>query len=164
MKKSYLQQILTDLLSNIYDFSEDFVNNYSISCNGSQYLSDLFSEASDSALSIYYTDQYNYWSENSEDCENSLLALYDSETLADIIKREGLYRLCCLAGSCGAYDKNISQLYEDEEQIIKSLYIKYLLENKSRYARLKLKTLNNRLANLEASNVSRLEDIIEEAK
>lgn len=74
-------------------------------------------------------DQWNYYKDHSDECESALLELYDSESIANEIKSEGLYYLCCKAGLCGMYNENYQELSEDEENIKKLLVIRYLLKN-----------------------------------
>lgn len=124
-QKNNLQNLRDDYLTALNSISSDFVDDRALS--DSSYISDSFTEYADSAVSIYYTDQHNYYVEHSEECENALLELYDPESLADIIKKEGLYNLTCKAGAVGAYMENERELYEDQEGITKILIIDYCL-------------------------------------
>lgn len=105
----------------------DFVGDYSL--EDIRYLSDCFHEFTDKSISVYYSDQFKYYEEHPTESEDALLELYDGESIADKIKKEGLYNLCCLAGVCGEYNEITSELYEDEENIKKLLVIRYLIKN-----------------------------------
>ena len=124
-QKNALQNLRDDYLTALNDLSIDFVRDRALS--DGDYISDSFSEYADSAISIYCSDQHNYYIDHSEECEDALLELYDPESLADIVKKEGLYSLCCKAGVAGAYLENERQLYEDQEGITKILIIDYCL-------------------------------------
>lgn len=123
------KQTLEQMREGFYDYmnsiSQDFVNDSALSDGA--YISDLFSEYADGAISVYYRDQHNYYVDHSEECENALLELYDGDSLAEMIKKEGLYNLCCKAGVCGAYLENLNNLEDDRENIIKILIIDYCL-------------------------------------
>ena len=135
MKKKEILNIKELLMEVMNSSSIDFINDYSISNNESNYLSDLITEFSDRSVSIYYTDQYNYWSDNSTECEDALLELYDSNSLGDIIKNQGLYNLCCTAGVCGWFRKTENELYSDIDNICKCLLLDYVLEHFNRYTK-----------------------------
>jgi len=125
--KEYLEQIKEELEENMNDCSLDFVSDYDIESDN--YISDLFSEFSDNSVSVYYSDQRDYFNEHTGECESALLNLYGSDDLADYIKRNGLDGLICHAGVCGWYENTYSQLSEDEENIKKLFAIRYLLKN-----------------------------------
>ena len=124
-QKQILEQMRAESYALLNDISKDFVDDRALS--DSDYISDSFTEYADSAISIYYTDQHNYYVDHSEQCEQALLELYNKDSLADIIKKEGLYYLCCKAGACGAFMENERQLYEDQENITICLIIDFLL-------------------------------------
>lgn len=124
-QKTILQDQRAETYALLSDISKDFADERALS--DSDYISDSFTEYADSAVSIYYRDQYNYYVDNSEQCENALLELYDKDSLADMIRKEGLYNLCCKAGACGAFMKNESDLYDDLLNIKVCLIIDYLL-------------------------------------
>ena len=124
-QKTILQDQRAETYALLNDISKDFADERALSDN--DYISDSFTEYADSAVSIYYKDQYNYYVDNSEQCENALLELYDKDSLADIIKKEGLYNLCCKAGACGAFMENERELYDDLLNIKVCLIIDYLL-------------------------------------
>lgn len=124
-QKTILQDQRAETYALLNDISKDFADERALS--DSDYISDSFTEYADSAVSIYYRDQYNYYVDNSEQCENALLELYDRDSLADIIKKEGLYNLCCKAGACGAFMENERELYDDLLNIKVCLIIDYLL-------------------------------------
>ena len=109
------------------DTTLDFLGDYSLENVG--YIGDTFHEFSDNNISVYYSDQYNYFVEHSTECEDALLELYDGDFLADKIKHEGLYNLCCFAGVCGQYEKQLQELYTNEAEIKKLLVVRYLLKN-----------------------------------
>lgn len=124
-EKQILEQMRAESYALLNDISKDFTDDRALS--DSDYISDSFTEYADSAISIYYKDQYNYYVDHSEECENALLELYDKDSLADIIKKEGLYNLCCKAGACGAFMENERQLYDDLANIKVCLIIDFLL-------------------------------------
>ena len=124
-QKTILEQMRVEAYALLNDISKDFVNDRALS--DSDYVSDSFTEYADSAISIYYTDQYNYYVDHSADCEDALLEFYDKDSLAEMIKKEGLYNLCCKAGVCGAFRVNETQLYDDLANIKVCLIIDFLL-------------------------------------
>lgn len=104
-----------------------FVGDYSL--DNIHYLSDSFSEFADNNISVYYSDQFKYYEEHATECEDALTELYDPNSIAQTIKKDGLYNLCCLAGVCGEYNEITGELYRDEENIKKLLVIRYLIKN-----------------------------------
>lgn len=125
--KNYLEEIKKDLESESSNSALDFVGDYSLDCL--HYLSDAIHEFADGQISVYYSDQFKYYEEHPTECEDALLELYDGESIANTIKKEGLYNLCCLAGVCGEYNEITGELYNDEENIKKLLIIRHLLKN-----------------------------------
>ena len=125
--KAYLEDIKSDLEAKMNDISLDFVSDYDIESD--YYISDLFSECADNNISVYCSDQREYFNEHPEECESALLSLYCGEDLADYIKKNGLSGLLEHAGVCGWYETNYNQLGEDEENIKKLFVIRYLLKN-----------------------------------
>ena len=109
----------------IYFLSLDFVNDTALSDDS--FISDSFTEYADNAVSIYSSDQFNYFTEHSEECEQALLNYYDPNSIYRIIEKDGLHSLCCRAGAVGAYEKNLEQLTEDQEKITRILIIDFLL-------------------------------------
>lgn len=124
-QKTILENLRSSYYENMNSLSQDFANDRALS--DSAYISDAITEYADGAISIYYTDQYNYYVEHSEECENALLELYDGDSIAQLVKSEGLYNLCCKAGVCGAFQENERQLYDDLENIKICLIIDYCL-------------------------------------
>lgn len=125
--KNYLYELKLNLEEKMNDISLDFVSDYDIESDN--YISNLFSEFSDNDISVYCSDQKRYFNENTEECENALLSLYCSDDLADYIKHNGLEGLICHAGVCGWYEKNYSQLSEDEEEIKQLFVVRYLIKH-----------------------------------
>ena len=124
-QKRILENYREDQIAIMNYISCDFVNDYSLTSGC--YVSDSITEYADNAISVYLKDQHNYFLENSEECEAALLEYYDSDSIASLIKNEGLYNLCCRAGACGAFMKNSNDLYDDIERIKICLIIDYLL-------------------------------------
>ena len=151
------KQTLEQMGEGFYDYmnsiSQDFANDHALSDGA--YISDLFSEYADGAISIYYRDQYNYYVDHSEECENALLELYDGDSLAEMIKTEGLYNLCCKAGVCGAYLENLNELEDDRESIIKILIIDFCL-NTDKFLNLE------QIEEIASNDYDRLDDYCEE--
>lgn len=130
-KRKILDDYRKELESKINSISLDFANDCYIESDS--YISDAFTEFADSMTSIYYYEQKQYFYEHTEQCENDLLELYDSGTLAEIIKKEGLESLICKAGACGEFMENERNLYEDQNEIIKILLVNHVLENMELY-------------------------------
>ena len=124
-QKNNLKNLRDDYLCAMNAISSDFTDDHALS--DSSYISDSITEYADSAVSIYYVDQHNYYVDHSDECESALLEFYDPESIAQIIKNEGLYYLNCKTGAVGAFVKNEEQLNEDKEGIIKILIIDYCL-------------------------------------
>lgn len=139
------------------DYSLDFVSDYEI--DSSSYLSDAFTEWADNNISIFYSDQFNYYEEHATECEDALLELYDGESIADKIKKEGLYNLCCLAGVCGQYNEITGDLYEDEERIKKLLVVRYLIKHD--LYNLSDEELDELLDEAESANINRIDELLD---
>lgn len=125
--KELLNNKKTELENECSDTALDFVGDYAL--EDLHYLSDAFTEWADNNISVYYYDQFKFYEEHTTECENALLELYDGDSIADKIKNEGLYNLCCLAGVCGQYNEITGELYNHEEKIKKLLIIRHLLKN-----------------------------------
>ena len=131
MTKTMLKLIAktkANIMENLNSISYDFVNDNSL--EQINYLCDAFNEMADNKTSVYCAEQKQYFYDHPQECENALLEWYDSESLADIIKDEGLETLICKAGMCGEYLANTNKLYEDEDEIKEALTLKYLEEHK----------------------------------
>ena len=124
-QKTILQNQRAETYALLNDISKDFADERALS--DSDYISDSFTEYADSAVSFYYSDQHAYFLEHSDKCEEALLELYDPNSIADDIKNNGLYYLCCKAGACGAFMENERELYDDLLNIKVCLIIDYLL-------------------------------------
>lgn len=155
--KDFLEETKKELEEHMNDISLDFVSDYDIESDN--YLSDLFSEMSDNDISVYYADQEKYFNEHTRECEDTLLNYYNSDDLADYIKKNGLEMLICHAGVCGWYESNYSQLSEDEENIKKLLIIRYLL-NKDIYT-LSLEKIEALLDEAENTNIDRISELLD---
>ena len=139
------------------DYSLDFVSDYE--ADDSSYLSDAFTEWADNDISIYYSDQFKYYEENPSECEDALLELYGGESIADKIKKDGLYSLCCLAGVCGQYNEITGDLYEDEEQIKKLLVVRYLIKHD--LYNLSDEELDELLDEAESADINRIDELLD---
>ena len=155
--KERLETIKKDLEESMNNYSLDFVNDYSI--ESSSYFSDAVNEFADNNISVYYSDQFKYYEEHTSESEDALLELMDGESIAQMIKKEGLYNLCCYAGVCGEYNEITADLYEDEENIKKLLVIRYLL--KTEQAPTTVEKLDELLEEIESSNFDRLSDLLD---
>lgn len=122
-----IKKTKANTLEGMNEISRDFVNESAL--ENIRYLSDHFHEQADQMTSVYYADQRDYFNNHPQECENALLELYDKDSLADIIKNEGLDSLICKAGACGEYEANLSDLYENEDEIKEALTLKYLEEH-----------------------------------
>lgn len=154
MKK--LEALKKELENIMNDSSIDFVNDYAIENNS--YLCDAFTEFSDNRVSVYYSDQREFYFNNRELCNDALIEFgYD---LNDFIK-EGydLDDLICKAGAVGEYQKNYCELSEDEEEIKKLLVINYLIENE--ITTIDEETINN-IINEDIEIINDLKDLIDE--
>lgn len=160
MKKAYLYDILTKLEETMNSSSIDFVNDYSINNNENQYLSDLITEYADSSISIYYVDQYNYWNDHTDDCEQALLDLYDAETLKDIIKSQGLYNLCCTAGVCGQFNNIERELYDDIDNICKCLLLNYMIDNFYKFTKKDASYIDDVIDITNYNNIDRMNELL----
>lgn len=124
-------QELKDTLKTIKDYlndiSLDFINDYNDIDNNS-YICDAFTEYADNQISVYCSDQRDFYNNNVELCENALLDCgYD--LTEELRKGQTLDDLICKAGVCGWYEQNTKKLYEDESEIIKALAIQYCIDN-----------------------------------
>lgn len=153
--KTLLENIKKELEETASDYALDFVSDYE--ADSSSYLSDAFNEWADNSVSVYYSDQFKYYEEHATECENALLELYDSESIADKIKKDGLYSLCCLAGVCGQYNEIMGELWKDEETIKKLLVVRYLL--KYDIFDLTADQVAEMLEEVEAENINSINDL-----
>ena len=124
--KTFLEDMRIKLKDAMNLISIDFVESHDIDTYS--YLSDGFREVADNCTSLYYADQKEYYYNHAEECDNALLELYDSDSLTDLIKREGLDGLLCKAGACGEYEANLNELCEDENKIKRILACEWLLD------------------------------------
>lgn len=122
-----LEDLKMDLENCLDDYSVDFANCYPVDSYG--YISDAVSEFADSHTSIYYSDQRDFYYNNTELCEETLLdfgydlnqMLKDGDTLDDLI---------CKAGAIGEY-RHIDETINNElEDVIKLIIVNYILDNK----------------------------------
>ena len=99
--------------------------------SSNNYLDDLISEYADNNASIYYSDQRNYYFENTDICLEALdMFGYSGESLQTLLKDCGdLDGLICKAGAIGEYYQNENHLQEDKENIIVCLLLEYILKN-----------------------------------
>lgn len=153
--KTLLENIKNELEQEMNNYSLDFVSDYE--ADSSSYLSDAFTEWADNSISVYCYDQFKYYEEHATECEDALLELYDKESIADTIKKQGLYSLCCLAGVCGEYNEITGDLYEDEESIKKLLVVRYLLKHD--LFNLTAEQLTEMLDEVESANINRIEEL-----
>lgn len=153
--KELLENIKKELEETANDSTLDFVSDYE--ADSSAYLSDAFTEWADNSISVYYSDQFKYYEEHATECEDALLELYDGDSIAKKIKRDGLYSLCCLAGVCGEYNEITGELYQDEETIKKLLVVRYLL--KYDIYNLTAEQVAEMLEEVEAANINRIDDL-----
>ena len=128
-KREILDQIKKEIEEETSDRALDFVSDYSLDNNTTDYLGDLFNEFADNNTSIYYSDQRKYFEEHTTECEDALLEIYDGDFLADKIKKEGLDSLLCFAGAVGEYNGIYNELSQDENNIKKLLVVRYLIKN-----------------------------------
>ena len=130
MKKEILKK-LEDLKMKLEkcldDYSLDFVNCYPVDSYG--YITDAVSEFADNNTSIYYNDQRNFYYNNVELCDETLLDY--GYSLDDMLKEGNtLDDLICKAGAIGAY-RHIEETINNElEDVIKLIIINYILNNK----------------------------------
>ena len=125
--KERLEQIKKETEEATSERALDFVGDYSI--ENINYFSDCVQEFADNSISVYYSDQFKYYEEHPTESEDALLELYDPNSIAEMIKKNGLYCLCCHAGVCGEYNEITSDLYQEEENIKRLLVVRYLLKN-----------------------------------
>ena len=165
MTKTMLELIAktkADIIENLNDISRDFVNDTSL--KQIDYLSDAFSECADTFTSLYYSDQRDYFNNHPQECENALLELYGDDTLANIIKNEGLDSLICKAGACGIYQANLSDLYEDEDEILEALTLEYLEERADDFPSLTESQLSDLLDECHGKDPDEIIDLLGESK
>lgn len=161
MEKTILDLIKktkADALENIYSISYDFVNENAL--ENINYIDDCFHETADQMTSVYYAEQKAYFYEHTEECENALLELYGSDSLADIVKREGLEGLLCKAGACGEYEDNLSKLYENEDEIKECLTLEYLEEHADEFPNLTESDLADLLNETHCKEPSEILDLL----
>lgn len=106
-QREELEALKLQLMDNMSSISKDFAFDYRADCGA--WVCDAFTEYADNAISVYTRDQLDYFNENSEECENALLSMYDGDSLADIIKSEGLTALCA------KYDRDVISCTEEGE-------------------------------------------------
>lgn len=155
-----LWKINKETSEQVSDYSLDFLSDYSL--ENIHYLSDCFNEFADNYISVYYSDQFKYYEEHTTECEDALLELYDGESIANKIKKEGLYNLCCLAGVCGQYNEITCDLWEHEENIKKLLVIRYLI--KRDVVALDKEILDELLEQAEDTNNDNLEGLLDKVQ
>ena len=160
MTTEKLNSLRDELEAEMNGSAWDFANDHDIA--DSYYLSDAFMEWADSNTSIYYSDQREYYYFHSEECDFALTMLYDGATLGDMIRKQGLDSIICLAGACGEYEAIYGELSENEEEIKKLLVINHLLElEEEEIAPLNDSQLNELLEEAGARNINRINDLLD---
>ena len=154
MEKEQLQKMYDEIYNDLNDSSKDFVDDHN--ADDSVDLYDAFTEFADSRTSIYYSDQRQYYNEHTEECERALLELYDSNSIADYIKKNGLDGLICHAGAVGEYEAIYRELSEDDDKIVQCLMIKYLMDY---CEQLSADDVDTCVTDLCANDVGRISDI-----
>ena len=157
--KEHLEQLFNETYSELNESSKDFVGDHS--ADESSYLSDAFMEFADSNTSIYYSDQRQYFNEHTEECENALLELYDSDSIADYIKKNGLDGLICHAGAVGEYDSIYRELSDNEDEICQCLVIKYIIDNLDTYKECDIELIDEAIEDSTAYRINRIDDLID---
>lgn len=162
--KNLLQRIWDEGLDNLDDISKDFVSDYSL--DGDHYLSDLFTEYADGAISIYCSDQHNFYIENEDWCNQCLEDFYSNEDLGKLIKDKGIDGFIEHAGAVGWYEKNYHSLSSNEEDIKVLLAVKWMINNLDTLI-IDEDTINNVIDTIRNDNnidqLSDIKDIIMEA-
>lgn len=160
MTTEKLNSLREELEADMNGSAWDFANDHDI-CD-SYYLSDAFTEWADSNTSIYYSDQREYYYNNSEECDFALTMLYDGATLGDMIRKQGLDSIICLAGACGEYEAIYNELSDNEEEIKKLLVINHLLElEEEEIAPLTDNQLAELLEEAGARNINRINELLD---
>lgn len=122
----FLESEISLLENKINDISNDFIYEWGDGLE-IRYLSDAFNKFADGQISVYYSDQFNYYKEHEDECEEALFELYSPEDVGYMVKEMGLYRVACKAAICGQYNDIINELSEDMENIIKILYMQLFI-------------------------------------
>lgn len=103
-----IQTELEELIENLNDTQSDFFAEQSEDLTGIKYLEDYFSEFADSSISVYCSDQEDYYREHTEECDCALQSMgYELKDFSD------LYEAICRAGVCGWYEETYGELCED---------------------------------------------------
>lgn len=121
-----LMNLKKEIESNLNSYALDFADCYRVEDN--EYISDAISEFADNNTSIYYSDQREFYYNNTDLCENALIEY--GYSLNDMIK-EGynLDDIICKAGAIGEYSKIKNEIYFSIDDILKLLLINYIIEN-----------------------------------
>lgn len=154
------------LVGSVHGLSYDFTQDHSAS--DSNYIDDAITEYADGATSIYYSDQRRFYNDNEDVCLEALEMFgYTGESLADLLKECGdLDGLICKAGAIGEYYQNESQLQEDKNDIIKIIFISYILDNWDDLQKIQLNGLEfgdilRIIDDLEFEQIGRFNDLID---
>lgn len=127
--KEKLLALEENLHKTMNDSSIDFVNDCGLEVNENNYIDDCFRDFADSSTSIYNATQRDFYFNHSALCDKVLLERYSGEDIAKIIKEDGLDALICEAGAIGEYETILNELYEDGDEIVQCLAIKYVLKH-----------------------------------
>ena len=157
------------ILEDINDISADFCGDYENYIESSdQYFCDAFNDYADNRVSVYYSDQKEFYFNNEDQCLEALDEFgYTGETLSALLKDcGGLDELIAKAGAIGEYADNNNKLYEDEENIKRYLLLAYIVENWEQFSkgRLKRATLEEWITfvdDVANANIERISDLIE---
>lgn len=154
--KKELELMLEELKERLENtYALDFVEEHDSS--EENYLTDAIAEFADNRTSVYYSEQREFYNDNTEDCDNALLEMMDAESMVNYIKEYGLDRLMCYAGSLGKYTAIENDLHDNENEIVKILAIKYALEHLEEIT--DAKKVWSKIDDLTAYDVQRFNDI-----
>lgn len=121
-----LTNLLTNLEKGVDGYCLDFADDYGL--NDNEYISDCISEFADKKTSIYYSDQKQFYYDNEDVCNETLIEF--GYSLDDLLKEgDSLDDLICKAGQIGEFYSIESKLNNNLDDILKIMIIKYAIVN-----------------------------------
>lgn len=126
-KQEKIKTKIDELKGQMNDLSVDFIANYDLEDINN--VDDALYQFADEQVSDCYYEQFDFYNENQELCDNVINDIYGD--FADFAKSyDDAYNCMCGAGFEGWQASNLQELKSDKEVIITCLYLYNLLDFK----------------------------------
>lgn len=113
-----------DFTARMSNISVDFANDNGL--DSSEFIDDAIQEYADNHVSIYYSEQKEFYDEHTELCEDALKEYgYD---LNEMLKTNTLIDIIYKAGEVGEYKYNHDKLSDEIDDILRVMTIDYCIK------------------------------------